>query len=125
VNKPMQKARAGMSVDDDRLALYTAARAFFWGQWVGAMVITLGYTQFVYAIASGAYPSTVAAVAGVATLVLGGWMYYSSKRYWDALQITWRNRAVQVALVFAWSGPVFWGMFALGALLVVLGVPLF
>lgn len=121
--KQRQKARAGMSVSDDDMATYTAARAFLFGEWVGALIMVASFTQlYIVTFVAGGNAGWSIGI-GLAALALGGWVFWSNRTYYLRLNFPWRRKWDAVAVVFALAGVVFWLLFGLLAALVWNGVP--
>ena len=122
--KSMQKARAGMSVSDDDIALYTAARAFLFGEWAGALLMVASFTQlFFLGLRSDAY-ATASVIIGLVLLVLGAFIFWTSRTYFFRLGVAWRKNWELAAVMVAGSGVVFWLLFGLLWLLVWNDVPI-
>lgn len=123
--KPMQKARAGMSVSDEDLAKYTAARAFLFGEWVGALLMVASFTQlywFILARPGGNTPLLMAVAIGM--LVLGAWMFWKNRSYYLSLEWPYKRAWEIAATVVAGAGAVFWLMFLVMTLMAMAGKPL-
>lgn len=120
----MQKARAGQSVSDEELARYTAARAFLFGEWAGAVLMVASFTQL-YVFLFGPLAASTGVVVGVGAglLALGAWMFWTNRTYYHRLDWPFRRRWELAATVVAGSGLLFWLMFLVLLLLTVLGKP--
>lgn len=118
----MQKARAGMSVSDDTVASYTAARGFLYGEWFGAS-LTCASVTLLYMLASPKVATSGAVAIGVslAMFALGGYVFLANHRYYKRLDFPWAKRWDNAAIVVAGAGAVFWLLFALLAVLFKLG----
>lgn len=121
----MQKARAGQSVSDEELARYTAARAFLFGEWVGAVLMVASFTQlYVFLFGPLAASTPVVVGVGLGLLTLGTWMFWTNRTYYQRLDWPFRKKWEVAATVVAGSGVVFWILFGVLLLLTVLGKPL-
>jgi hypothetical protein len=122
--KSMQKSRAGQSVSDETIALYTAARAFLFGEWAGALLMVLSFTQlYVFLFGPFDISSPVVLGVGIGFLALGGWMYWSNRTYYERLEWPYRRRWHLAALVTAGAGALFWLMFGVLTVMTALGKP--
>ncbi len=121
--KQYQKSRAGQSVSDETLALYTAARAFLFGEWLGAVIMVASFTQLylVSFVFGGSVKLSIG--LGLGALVLGAWMFWTNRSNYLGLDFPFKRRWEVVAVIFAGAGAVFWLLFGLLAVLVWNGVP--
>lgn len=125
-DKPgMQKSRAGQSVSDETVALYTAAKGFLVAEWIGALLMLYSFTHlYVFGLRPGSDARAAVAV-GVAALVVGAVVFWGARRTYMRLDFPWRRRWEVAATVFAGAAAVFWLMFALAVVLVWQGIPVF
>lgn len=122
--KPRQKARAGQSVTDEQLATYTAARAFLFGEWVGAVLMVASFTQMFFLGLKSDRAATISLIVGLGMLVLGGFIFWTNRTYFLRLGVGWRKKWEVAAVIVAGSGVVFWLLFGLLAVLVWNGIPI-
>lgn len=113
-----------MSVTDEQLATYTAARAFLFGEWVGAILMVASFTQLFFLGLRSDEAATWSLILGLAMLALGGFMFWRNRTYFLRLGVDWRRRWEVTAIIVAGSGVVFWLLFGLLSLLTALGVPI-
>ncbi len=120
----MQKARAGMSVDDETLAKYTAAKGFLVAEWLGALMMVYSFTHlYVVGLRPGASVPLAMTVAGV-LLVVGAIVFWRSRQVYLDLEFPVHQRWEVVATLFAGAAIVFWGLFLLAMWLASRGVEL-
>lgn len=122
----MQKARAGMALSDEDRFGYTAARAFLFGEWLGALIMVSSVVWLYASLFVGGASAALALGVGLAALALGGFVFWANRRNLLGLDGGWdryKRRFEVVAVVFAGTGAVFWLLFALLAVLVWNGVP--
>ncbi len=122
-SKPLQRSRAMQPVSDETLANYTAARAFMTGMWTGAILMVLSFTQlYIFLVFDLGVTGKTSVVGGFALLVLGSFMFWKSRTYYQRLDWPWKRRWANAAVVVAGSGLVFWFIFAIIMLLAWRGI---
>jgi hypothetical protein len=118
----MQKARAGMSVSEETVALYGAARAFLIGEWIGALLMLSSFTLLYLLYAATAWSPKSILIATLGLMGVGTVAYLRSRAYYQRIAFPYAPRAHLGALLVAGSAVVFWLLFALLEILVGLGV---
>ncbi len=120
----MQKARAGMSVDDATMAKYTAARGFLFAEWLGAILMVYSFTHlYVFGLRPGANIPLAVGI-GVAILLGGALLFWRSRSVYLDLEFPIHRRWEVLATLFAGAAIVFWALFLLAAWLASKGVEL-
>lgn len=120
----MQKARAGMSVDGETLAKYTAAKGFLASEMVGALLMAYSFTHlYVFGLRPGASLAWAYAIA-IITLALGTLMWWRSRIVYLDLDFPWRRGVEITASLIAATAGVFWLLFLLATFLTWRGVKL-
>jgi|ERR1051326_4903077 hypothetical protein len=120
--KKLQKARAGMAVSEETVALYTAARGFLMAEWFGASLMVASFT-LLYLLTFGSQASVRVTLAVCATLLAGGgYVFWTNHRNYTRVGFLWAKRWDNAAIVLAGAGVVFWLLFLLLELLTFLGV---
>lgn len=120
--REMQKARAGMSVSDETVALYGAARAFLIGEWFGALVMLASFTLLYLLYAATNWTGKSILIACVGLMAVGSLAYLRSRSYYTRMDFHYAPKAHVGALLVAGSAAIFWLLFGLLELLVALGV---
>lgn len=122
--KQYQKARAGMSVSDEDRAKYTAARVFLQGQWLGAILMVVSFSQLYWFTFTGTGPgSTWTLIIGLAILGAGGWVFWKNRKYSEQLDYPIFPKQEFAAVVTAGAGVVFWLLFLVLAVMTYFGSP--
>jgi hypothetical protein len=107
---------------DAAIAKVTAARAFVLGEWMGATLMLLSFTQL-YVIVLGRLGSARIAVAvGVVLLAFGSWTFFRSRMYYNRIGLPMAHRFHMAATVAAGAAGIFWLLFLLLAVLVTAGI---
>ena len=119
----VQKARAGMSVTEETVAAYTAARGFLMGAWFGASMSCASIGMlYMLTVPTFGVSGPVAFAVSLAFFVVGGYVYWTNHTYYRRLDFPWAKRWDTGALVVAGAGAVFWLLFALLATLAWMGI---
>lgn len=122
--KQTQKARAGMRVEDETVAKYTAARLFLFGHWAGALLMVASFTQlYWFTFARPGTDLRWVATVGVGVLGLGAWMVWTNRTYYARLDFPFRRKWAVAADVVAGSGVIFWLLFLILLVLTWSGTP--
>ena len=111
-------------ITSDDMARYLATRGFVWSAWVGAILLTISYTQLYWAVLSGAYSGKYSLLLGVVVAIGGGIIFRRSRALWSAIDPSVGRKAMTAALLVAGAGGVFWLLFLLFSLLTLAGVEL-
>lgn len=109
--------------EEDAMALLTAARGFLLGEWFGAVLLLISFTQLYLAIAGHYYPPPAALGIGGLVAVTGAVVYLQSRRYYLRLDTNWGRRSHNAAAVTAGAGAIFWLLFLVLMVLVWNGFP--
>jgi len=103
-----------MAVTAETVATYRAAKAFLLSAWIGALLLFASFTQLYLAAALGSNRQQAWSLGlGIVMAALGGWMSWSSNRYYNRLDFPWRRRWMVGAILTAGSGGLFWLLFLL------------
>lgn len=119
--RSMQKARAGMTVSEETVAAYGAARAFLLGEWFGAS-LSAASIALAYMLTAARTPGAVTLGTSLAVFAGGAYVFWKSRTYYRRLDFPWARRWDTAALVLAGSGAVFWLLFAVLEALAWMGV---
>lgn len=120
----MQKSRQGMSVSEETVAAYTAARAFLMGEWFGATLMVASFTLlYLFAFVAQRSPPLPVVLGVCLAMFLGGaFIFWRNHEYYVRLGFHWAKRWDTTAIVVAGAGAIFWLLFGLLALLSAFGV---
>lgn len=102
-----QKARAGMSVSDETVASYTAARAFLMGEWFGASLMVASFI-LLYLFLPKQVGVPVILTTCLTMMALGSYIFLTNHRYYLRLDFPWAKRWDVGAILVAGTGAVFW-----------------
>ncbi len=109
----------------DRLtASYVAARGFLWGEWLGAFLCVLSFTELYFAVAARALSGAWAVGLGLLLLAVGGFVFLRSRTYYLRLGVRYKPRSHNLAAVVAGAGAIFWLLFATLIALTLVGYPI-
>ncbi len=118
----MQKSREGQAVDDDLLAKYTAARAFLFSSWIGALLMAYSFTHlYLFGLRPGASLGLAYTIA-IACMTLGTLIWWRSRSVYLDLDFPWRRGWEIAASLIAATAGAFWALFLLASFLVWRGV---
>lgn len=127
MTKPDERRRSWhhQSVDDETLAKYTAARAFLFAEWIGALMMVASFTVLYWLILARSELGGPGVLAlSIALLILGTVLYWRNRTIYYSLDFPFRKRLEVVATVLAGSAGIFWLLFVILAVLVWRGVPI-
>lgn len=116
-----ERVRANAEATADLVATYTAAKAFLIGEWIGAVLCVVSFSQLYFGVFSHTYSAKAALVVGLVLLGLGGLVFFRSRTYYRRIDFRWGRRWEMVAHVVAGSGAFFWALFGLLAALTAFG----
>lgn len=121
---PRKRSRHNQPVEDDVMAKYTAARAFLFAEWVGALMMVASFTLLYWLSFSGAAiggPGTLA--LSILLMIFGGVLFWRNRTIYESLEFPFRKKWEIAAMLVAGSAVIFWLMFVVLLVAVWLGYP--
>lgn len=118
-----KRSRHASPVPERTVALYTAARAFLYAEWLGALLLVASFSLLYFLTFAAKWSGPMTLLVSIGTGLVGAAIFWTARTSYRALEFPWAKRWEAVANLFAASAGIFWLLFLLLEILTVLRIP--